>query len=168
MAQAPQAAGARQAAGQGYISPAREGRTFQAMGSPIRLKAAGADTGGALELFESEFPPGLHLPPHYHRTYDEAFYVLEGEVFATVGDRTAAAPAGSFGYAPRGTVHTFENRGTAPARVVVWQTPAYGFDRLAQELSALPPGPPDMARLGPILQRYDVNPVGPPPGQAGR
>ena len=45
--------------------------------------------------------------------------------------------------------------------------PAYGAERLLEALSALPPGPPDMARVGAILQQYDIHPAAPPPSHAG-
>ena len=79
-----------------------------------------------------------------------------------VGERTGEESAGSFGFVPKGVVHGFENRGTSPARLIVIQMPAPGVERMMDELSALPPGPPDMEKLLPIMQKYDVVPE--PPG----
>ena len=151
------------AGGAGYASAADEGPLYQALGIPVRLKARGADTGGAMEVIEVELPPNVPFPAHSHRTYDEGFYVAEGELNVQLGDRTATLGAGSAGFAPKGTVHGFENRGAAGAKVVIWQAPAYGVDRRMEELSQVPPGPPDMQKLGAILQKYDIQPAGPPP-----
>jgi quercetin dioxygenase-like cupin family protein len=59
--------------------------------------------------------PGGAVPPHLH-SYEEAFFVLDGEVLL----RTAAGPAllrpGDYGVIPVGEVHTWEAAGTATAR----------------------------------------------------
>lgn len=146
--------------GQGFILLAGEGRSVEALGVTIALRALGDQTGGALEAFEVVFPPSVQFPPHVHRQSSEAFYVLDGEITAQIGDRTVTMPAGSFGFAPGGTVHGLDNRGTSPARVLAWQAPAPGMDKFLEELSQLPPGPPDMAKLLPIMQKYDIEPVG--------
>ncbi len=64
-------------------------------------------------------------------------------------------------------MHGFDNHGAGPATVVIWQQPAYGAERFLEALSRLPPGPPDPARLGAIMAQSDIQPAGPPPGQAG-
>ena len=152
----------------GHASLADEGRLYQALGIAVRLKAGGADTGGAVEVLELEFPPATPFPAHTHRTYDEGIYVTNGELDVQLGDRSVTMRAGGFGFAPRGTVHGSANKGAAPAKVVIWQMPAYGVEGMLEALSQLPPGPPDMARLGAIMQQFDIHPAGPPPGQAGR
>lgn len=164
--QPPHADQATGAAG-GFIRAAGEAGKVQALGETAALPAEGADTGGVLAAHEVVVPPGSARPPKLHRTYDEALYVLEGEVTLVVGDRSVTAAAGSFGFAPRGTPHAVQNPGTAPARVLTVTTPADDVRALVDELNALPPGPPDMARIGAILTMHDIHPAGPPPGQSG-
>jgi mannose-6-phosphate isomerase-like protein (cupin superfamily) len=115
-------------------------------------------------VLELEFPPGAPFPAHTHRTYDEGIYVAVGELTVLLGERPLTLGPGGFAFAPRGTVHGFENRGAAPATALVWQTPAYGVEEMLEAVSQLPSGPPDPARLGPILERFDIHPAGPPPG----
>ena len=151
----------------GFIRVAGEAPTVQALGETAVLPAEGADTGGTLAAHEITVPPGGANPPHLHRGYDEALYVLAGEVTLTVGERSVAAPAGSFGYAPRGTPHGVQNPGAAPARVLTLTVPADDVRAVAAALNALPPGPPDLAQIGDILQRHDIHPVGPLPASGG-
>ena len=91
----------------------------------VTLKAVGAETGGTLSVYEFVTPPRTAGPPlHLHRGWDEAFYVLEGELTFLVDGRTHNAPAGSFVFVPRGVLHTFWNASAAPARNLPVFTPA--------------------------------------------
>jgi mannose-6-phosphate isomerase-like protein (cupin superfamily) len=83
----------------------------------VTLKAVAADSAGTLSIYESALPPRTAGPPlHLHRTWDEAFYVLEGEMTFSIAGTTHTAPAGSFVFVPRGILHTFWNAGSSPAR----------------------------------------------------
>src|SRR5881296_1559402 len=90
---------------QGTLSSAGAGKIYEALGTRSRLLTTGAETGGAFAAIEAEFPAGGGIPPHTHRTYGEAFYVLSGEVRCQVGERAETARAGAFGFAPTGVVH---------------------------------------------------------------
>ncbi|MBI4277681.1 MAG: cupin domain-containing protein [Armatimonadetes bacterium] len=146
--------------GQGFISLAGEGKSFQALGATWVFKSLGEQTGGTLETFELFFPPSVQLPTHVHRQFDEAIYVLEGELTVRVGDRTVTMRAGSFAFVPRGTVHRVENGGTSPAKILLWEAPAPSIDKLLEEMNQLPPGPTDMGKLLPVLLKYDIELVG--------
>lgn len=75
-------------------------------------------------LFESDLPPGWDgPPPHLHRVYDEAFYVLDGTVAFSLDGVSAEHGVGSFVFVPRGIPHGFANPSDAPARVLVITTP---------------------------------------------
>ena len=145
---------------QGFISLSGEGKSFEAMGNAFAFKALGEQTGGTLEAVELVFPPTGQLPTHVHRHFDEAIYVVEGELTARVGNRTVNMRAGSFAFVPRGTVHLLENTGTSSAKILLWETPAPGIDKMLEELNQLPPGPPDMEKLSTVLLKYDVELVG--------
>jgi quercetin dioxygenase-like cupin family protein len=75
-------------------------------------------------------PPGQRGPdPHVHREHTDAFSVLGGELTFIAGpDREAISlPAGGFGAAPPGFVHTYENRSDGDARFLNFHTPDGGF-----------------------------------------
>ena len=154
------------AAVSGFIRVPGEAPAVQALGETAILPAEGAATGGRLAAHEVVVPPGAANPPHVHRTYDEALYVLAGEVRMVVGDRAVAAPAGSFGYAPRGTAHGVQNPGLAPASVLTLSLPADDIRALVDEINALPPGQPDIAQIGALLLKHDIHPAGPLPAQS--
>jgi len=91
------------------LSPG-EGKIVPVPGHKVTHKVVGADTDGAYSLLEVELV-GDGPPQHIHKTEDEAFYVLEGEINVLLGERTFKATAGSFVRIPRGTVHTFSIMG---------------------------------------------------------
>jgi mannose-6-phosphate isomerase-like protein (cupin superfamily) len=66
--------------------------------------------------------PGGFIAPHLH-SFEESFYVLEGELVALVGDEAIVLGPSTFGLIPTGTRHGFRNAGAAPARWVEMQAP---------------------------------------------
>jgi oxalate decarboxylase/phosphoglucose isomerase-like protein (cupin superfamily) len=127
------------------------------------FKAVGADTNRALVLFEGTVSSQLGPPPHIHHREDEFYYVLEGELEILDGDRTFMASAGSFVHIPRGTLHTFKNVGTTPARMLTFFTPA-GMEGFffeaglpAQEGGSAPPlGPEEIERTLAAAPKYGM------------
>jgi hypothetical protein len=67
-------------------------------------------------------------------------YVTEGTLTCRLDERDLEAPAGTFVHIPKGMVHTHWN-----AR------------------ADMPPGPPDMRRVGEFYESYGLRVVGPPP-----
>jgi quercetin dioxygenase-like cupin family protein len=116
-------------------------------------------SSGRVSVVESVMAPGSGPPLHKH-DFDEAFYVLEGELtFLLDGELVTLGP-GSVAFAPGGEPHTFTNRGATDARYLLVCTPA-GFERVFARRAAKAEGvdPPDWAlqdvppveRLGPPL-----------------
>src|SRR3954466_2114824 len=87
--------------------------------------AHSAHPGGIVEI---PVPAGWPGPPLHHHAFDEAFYVLEGELTFQLGDELATAGPGSLTFAASGSHPTLANRGTAPARYLLVCTPG-GFER---------------------------------------
>jgi mannose-6-phosphate isomerase-like protein (cupin superfamily) len=133
-------------------------------GLPQHLKAGESDTGGAYSLWESVIPPGDGPWPHIHHNHEEAFYLLEGELEMRLGEGTMTATAGTFVLVPRGTLHTFRNLTTTPARMLTIMSPPMDRFRaaLTELMEALPAGSPrninalDPAVVRAIEERYGV------------
>jgi mannose-6-phosphate isomerase-like protein (cupin superfamily) len=69
--------------------------------------ATAEDTQGKFALIEAVGRKGDAPPPHMHHREEETFYVLEGEMTVTVGDRKVRATPGTMVTVPRHTVHSF-------------------------------------------------------------
>jgi mannose-6-phosphate isomerase-like protein (cupin superfamily) len=130
------------------------------VGHKYRILAGGEQTGGAYAIFEAIVPPGEGPPSHLHVNDDEMFYVAEGAITIVVAGRENTAGTGSFAAVPRGTVHTFRNDGTKPARLLVTITPA-GLDRFFREVGvpiADPAADPPPATVEHIQRVLDAAP----------
>jgi len=95
-------------------------------GSLMTFLATGEETQGKFALIEAVGRKGNDPPPHIHRREDEIFYVLEGEVVASVGDRTVRGTPGTLIFLPRDVRHTFTIE-SERARMLILVTPA-GFE----------------------------------------
>jgi quercetin dioxygenase-like cupin family protein len=141
-----------------------EGRTIAVVGDVYRFLATGEDTDGKYALFEAVVGPGGGPPPHVHSREEEGFYVLEGEITFTIGDRRLVAGAGTFANMPIGTPHSFKNEGGKPARMLISVAPA-GLEKMFFEVgvqlpegstAALPPTKEEIEKLLAVAPRYGV------------
>jgi quercetin dioxygenase-like cupin family protein len=115
-------------------------------------------TGGHVSLTEIVVPPHNPGPPLHTHDFDEASYMLEGELIFLVEGALATKGAGELSFAPRNVPHTLANDGDVPARYVLVCTPA-GFERHWARLAAEAAGvePPEWA-LQPIPEITVVGP----------
>lgn len=154
----------------GYAVPAGEGEAIWFLGTLMTIKATAEETRGAFTLVEQVAPPGFAPPPHVHEAEEEGFYVLEGELTVTCGDRVWTASSGAFVLLPRGMTHTFSVSQAGPAKLLQVTSPAQ-FERFAREAgdpastrTLPPPGAPDIPRMLEAMSRYGYRMAGPPPG----
>lgn len=101
----------------------------------FRVIVSGRATGGRYSLMEWITPTGPMGPGHRHATYEEAFYVVEGEVLFELGDDRARVVAhpGTWVRAPASTRHTYQAQG-GEARMLVMFTPG-GMEELFEAFS---------------------------------
>ena len=117
------------------------------------------ETGGHMSVTEIEVPAHSAGPPLHTHDFDEAFYMLEGELIFQVDEELATKGTGELFFAPRNVSHTVANHSETPAGYVLVCAPA-GFERHWARLAAEQAGvePPQWA-LQPIPE---VTVVGPP------
>ena len=116
-----------------YVPP-DEGNPLWFGGELYTTKAGSEDTSGTFTLVEAVTPPEGGPLPHIHHREDKTFYVLEGELEFMVADDILRVSAGSWLVVPKGTLHTFKNTGTRPARYLQVLTPA-GIEKFFEEVS---------------------------------
>ena len=95
---------------------------------PPHVLLRSEQSDGHVSVTESTMPAGAKGPPLHTHDFDEAFYVLDGELTFQVGDELSTAGPGQLAFALRGVPHTLANRGDRPARFLIVCTPA-GFER---------------------------------------
>jgi quercetin dioxygenase-like cupin family protein len=140
------------------------------LGTLVRPKLDGDDTGGRFALWEGELPRGAAPPLHTHPE-DETFYVLTGKVDVFVESERHACDVGAAVFVPGGVAHSFRVESDT-ARMLFLSTPA-GIERFVGALSEpaawpwLQP-PPDgprvpAERLAEVEREHGVVRLGPPP-----
>src|SRR5215471_985273 len=101
---------------------------------------SGEDTGGAYCLLDLRVAPGQGVPLHTHTREDEAFFVLSGEVKATVGDKIFTLSAGETLIAPRNIPHQLRNPRNVANHYLIVFSPS-GFEEFLKATSV--PAPDD-------------------------
>ena len=145
------------------LRTATEGRTIAVVGDLYRFLATGEETDGNYAMFEAVVPPGGGPPPHIHSREEESFYVLEGEITFTVGDKHVIATAGTFANMPIGSLHSFRNNTDRTARMIISVAPA-GVEQMFFEVGQpvkvgempTPPSKAEIDKLLAVAPKYEV------------
>jgi mannose-6-phosphate isomerase-like protein (cupin superfamily) len=106
-------------------------------GTVARFVATGSSTQGDFGLYRWEMPANTGgATGHFHRTFSESFYVLDGSPSFFDGESWTEASPGFFLYVPRGGIHGFRNDSRAPAAFLILFSPGIAregyFEALAE------------------------------------
>lgn len=129
-----------------FHQPADTGPSYWGPGDRYTFLVTGAQNNGAYFIMEGIIPSGGGPPLHIHHREEESFYLLEGTLEIRLGKNKITAATGDFVQIPRGTVHRFQNVGSAAARMLLFFSPA-GMEKYFEEVlepvqdrsSAIPP-----------------------------
>ena len=106
-------------------------------GHLLTFLATGEDTQGRFALMEIVGRNGNVPPPHIHHREDETFYILEGEMTASVAGQTIKGTPGTVIFLPQNVVHSFEVE-SEQMRMLVLLTPG-GLEGYFKECSVPAP-----------------------------
>jgi mannose-6-phosphate isomerase-like protein (cupin superfamily) len=139
-----------------FLTRRGEGPGFSYAGQPVHVLAGQDGQPEGFAAMEILIPAHFAGPvPHAHDEFDEAIYVLRGQLQVT-GDQTLEAAAGSMFTAPRGSRHGFSNPYDADALVLgVWAPagPALAFMRDVGAVLS-PDTPPDPEQMRELYLRH--------------
>lgn len=135
----------------------------------VRVPHSAGKSG--LSVLESLVPRNDSPPLHIHRTEDEVFHVLEGEITLLVDGETMGLGPGETLLAPRDVPHTYRVDSDTARLLVV--TPSGDFEsfvrataRPAEELRLpTPSGPPsqeEQQAFAEVAARHGIDLIGPP------
>jgi quercetin dioxygenase-like cupin family protein len=146
---------------QAFATRAGEGEVLNGLGSALRFICPAAKTGHAFSILETALPKGRGPTLHDH-PWDEAYYVIEGEVLFQIGETEQMFGPGDFIYAPGGVPHGFQGASDTPARVLVFDAPATVeefFREIDREVVNLPD---DLVKVPELAARHGMRfrPVG--------
>lgn len=140
--------------------------------SLVAVRNAHNEGQDGISLIEQWAPYGDSPPLHFHRTEDELFYVLEGELRIQVQQEELRLKPGQALLAPKGIAHTYRVESSGGAHWLV--ITAHGdFERFVRALArpaeqpTLPPpaGEPTqeaIQQLSETARAHGIEIVGPP------
>jgi Cupin domain len=134
---------------------ANERDPLNVLGMPLRFLCDARETDGAWSLFEEHIPLGMGPPPHRH-DWDEAYYVLKGEVNFEIDGHAVTIRAGDFARLPANTVHGFKGASADGARVLIFAAPGHAskfFEEVNSEVRSLPD---DLSKIPEIGLRHGI------------
>ena len=128
----------------------------------IKFLLEASDTNGHLTMFEFLVPNGAKVPlPHYHESFDEVIYGLEGTMTFTVDGKTVELGQGQSLFIPRGVAHGFNNLGQQSAKALSVVTPGLigpeYFKDIAEIVNA--GGPPDIEKMKLVFKKHGLVPI---------
>ena len=133
------------------VEPDKTPKPVKVVGEDVII-LAGGDSTKPFEVHLQEGVQGGGPPPHFH-PWDEAFYVLEGEVEVTVEGKSTVIAAGGYVHIPGGTVHAYKNVSATAKIIGIVSDPKGGeFFAAVDELRV----PEDLPRLMEIAKEFDL------------
>ena len=136
------------------LRPDQHERALNVVGTQVTVLAPNSVTQSyGITLQQGD--EGTGPPPHSH-DWDEAFYVLKGEVNFQCDGKAYACTVGTLVHVPRGTVHGFSYGSGGGQMLEVTGVGALAAQMFKAVDSAIPSGPPDIPKLLDVLQRNGV------------
>jgi quercetin dioxygenase-like cupin family protein len=113
---------------------AQEGPSVSVVGDTYRIVIGSEQTNGAYALIDMLIPPRGGPPPHSHANFQEAFYIIDGEIEVITKKKTYPATKGSYVNIPfNGPVHKFINKTNKTVHILCLTTPA-GMEKMFVEI----------------------------------
>ena len=111
---------------------------LDARGNAMTFVAPGRITRRQFGIFRRDMEPHAGGPgAHFHRTFSESFYILDGTVRFYDGATWFSATAGDFIYIPKGGIHAFDSDSDQPASMLILFAPAPARERYFVEVEEI-------------------------------
>lgn len=115
-----------------------EGKSVTIGTSHCTFKVTGEETHGHFGIFEFALEPESGSSNvHIHKRMVEIFYVLEGEVELTLGQRRITASPGTCMTVPENTPHGFGNPGSKRSKLLIMFCPDRSREKYFEGLAEL-------------------------------
>lgn len=116
------------------VVSALKGLSLSVVGDTYRIVIGSEQTNGAYALIDMLIPPQGGPPPHSHSNFQEAFYVIDGQIEVITKEKKYSAIKGSYVNIPfNGPVHKFTNKTDKTAHILCLTTPA-GMEKMFKEI----------------------------------
>jgi quercetin dioxygenase-like cupin family protein len=137
-------------------------------GGRVTIKATAEHSEGRFSQVEFDDVQGTSPPLHIHRSGDESFYVVTGEIDVVCDDERFEAEAGDYVFIPRGRPHTYLVRSERAKLLATYALPGFEQFFVDNGVKVVPgePAPalmaPDPVRFAESALRHHCEILGPP------
>jgi mannose-6-phosphate isomerase-like protein (cupin superfamily) len=113
-------------------------RVAMKSGTTASYVATGQLTRGEYGLYRLDMPPSTPgARGHFHRSFSEAFYVVDGRPTFYDGHSWDPGGPGDFLYIPEGGIHGFRNDSDEPVSMLIVFAPGVARERYFEELAEI-------------------------------
>lgn len=137
------------------MSPDRRPKALNVIGTKVTVLAASSETQ-AFGITFQEGGEGSGPPPHSHN-WDEAFYILSGEIQFQCGDDMYRCLPGTLVYVPRNTVHGFTYGKGGGSMVEITSRDGHAAEMFTAIDAGVDPSSPDLQQTVEILENCGVH-----------
>ncbi len=136
------------------LRPDQRDPALNVVGTQVTVLVSNAATQSyGITLQQGE--EGTGPPPHSH-DWDEAFYVLNGEIHFLCDGKGYACKPGTLVHVPRGTVHGFSYGSGGGQMLEITGAGALAAELFRSVDDEIPAGPPDIAKLLELFERNGI------------
>lgn len=136
------------------LTPEQQERALNVVGMQIRVLASNAATQSyGITLQQGD--EGAGPPPHKHG-WDEAFYVLQGDLNFQCDGKSSVCSAGTLVHVPQGTVHAFSFGRGGGRMLEITGAGANAAPFFTAIHEKIPAGAPDIPKLLELAQQHGV------------
>lgn len=137
------------------VKQASDSDWLNVLGMKIKFLCAGEDTQGRYSSMLNTVPKGLGAPPHSH-PWDEAFYVLKGEIELRIANAVYQLSVGDYALVPANEVHAFTGLSAEEGLMIAFESPSHSREFFQEINNTVHSIPEDLAKMQGIGQRHQV------------
>lgn len=137
------------------IKRAGDGHWLDVLGMKVKFLCDAEDTNGQYSNMLNTVPTDKGAPPHKH-PWDEAFYVLKGDIEFQVADERHRLSAGDYVLIPADHVHSFRGLSEEEGLILGFEVPS-NSQKFFQEINdTVTDLPGDLGKMPDIGKRHQV------------
>lgn len=137
------------------IKTGEQGDWLNVLGMQLKFLCTSDDTDSQYSSMINTVPKGFGAPPHSH-PWDEAVYVLKGEIEFLIDDEIRVLKAGDFLLTPANNKHAFTGVSEEEALMLAFDVPGHShkfFQDINDQIKSIPQ---DLAKMPEIGDRHQV------------
>lgn len=132
------------------VKHAGDGDWLNILGMKIKFLSTSKDTQNRHSSMLNTVPKGLGAPLHSH-PWDETFYIIEGEIELTIGERQYHLFPGDYALVPANEIHAFKGLSDQDGLMILFESPSHSqafFQEINDTVKLIPDDLGKMQSIG--------------------